>query len=278
MTSLRPRLMAMVVVALTTAGASGQDAHAPETVSIRSGTLTLRGWLWRPQGAGPFPAIAFNHGSYGTEAGDTLDPADAGKLGRLFADHGYVFLLLCRRGVGLSQDAGPPEGTLMDRARVAHGQEGRNKVQLQLLGTEALDASYLPTLAGVDPRRIGMAGHSFGGAITLLDAARDTTLRAAVVFGGAAASWGRSPGLRRRLLDAIRRTSVPVLFLHAANDYSTEPGKALAAEMQRLGKPARLKIYPAVGESPGDGHNFLFRDPAIWQDDVFAFLADSMKP
>jgi dienelactone hydrolase len=33
---------------------------------------------------------------------------------------------------------------------------------------------------------VALVGHSFGGSLTLLMAARDPTLRAAVVFGGAA--------------------------------------------------------------------------------------------
>jgi hypothetical protein len=45
----------------------------PETVQVRSGTLTLTADLWRPAGRGPFPGVLFNHGSArpaGTPAGD----------------------------------------------------------------------------------------------------------------------------------------------------------------------------------------------------------------
>src|SRR5215831_17782639 len=34
-----------------------------ETVTFRSGELTLKGSLYRPQGSGPFPAVLYNHGS-----------------------------------------------------------------------------------------------------------------------------------------------------------------------------------------------------------------------
>jgi dipeptidyl aminopeptidase/acylaminoacyl peptidase len=74
---------------------------------------------------------------------------------------------------------------------------------------------------------------------------------------------------------AVGRTPAPVFFIHAANDFSTASGEALAAEMQRLGKPHRLKIYPAVGRTAHEGHNFLYRPEATWEPDVFAFL-DSM--
>jgi hypothetical protein len=34
------------------------------------------------------------------------------------------------------------------------------------------------------------------------------------------------------------------MLLHAGNDYSTAPGKAMGDELARLGKPHVLKIYP----------------------------------
>ena len=36
---------------------------AAEPVSFPSGTLTLQGVLYKPEGPGPFPAVVYNHGS-----------------------------------------------------------------------------------------------------------------------------------------------------------------------------------------------------------------------
>ncbi len=110
----------------------------------------------------------------------------------------------------------------------------------------------------------------------LLLAERDRTLRAAVEFAGAAVSWERSPQLRVRLLAAVRRTVVPTFFIHAANDYSVAPAQVLAAEMGRLGKPHRMKIYPAYGRTPDDGHAFVYEAAPTWQPDVVAFLDEHM--
>lgn len=74
----------------------------------------------------------------------------------------------------------------------------------------------------------------------------------------------------------VRRTP-PVSFVHAANDYSTASGKALAAEMQRLGRPQRLTIYPAAGRSPREGHNFIYRNVGTWEPGVFAFLDSHLR-
>ena len=256
-----------------------QVSAGPDTVIVHSGPLRLRALVWRPGGPGPFPAVLFNHASYGTP--DPLPPGEPAVLGPVFASHGYVFLFPFRRGIGLSADQGAADGDLMDRAMEMEGPQGLNRIQLELLTGEELDEvtaalAFLRALPAVDQHRVAVAGHSFGGSLSLLLAERDTAVRAVVLFAGAAYSWERSPGLRTRLLAAARHAPA-ALFLHAANDYSTVSGTTLAAEMRRLGRPHGLKIYPAAGRSPREGHNFLYRDVATWERDVFDFLGSRLR-
>jgi hypothetical protein len=58
---------------------------------------------------------------------------------------------------------------------------------------------------------------------------------------------------------AVTEIQAPCFFIHAANDYSVNPGTALDARLARVGKPHTLKIYPPIGRSPDDGHDFPFR-------------------
>lgn len=132
--------------------------------------------------------------------------------------------------------------------------------------------SFLKTLPDVDARRVAVAGHSFGGQLTLLEASRDRTVRAAVTFGAAAASWDGSPELRDHLIRALRGLAMPVMLIQPANDYSLSPISAMDKELSRLSKPHVRKIYPAFGATQTHGHNFLYFDIARWEQDVFAFL------
>jgi hypothetical protein len=91
-----------------------------------------------------------------------------------------------------------------------------------------------------------------------------------VVFSGAGYSFDRSPELRARLLAAIDHVAAPVFFIHAENDYSLSSGKALDAHREYIGKPHRLKIYPPIGRTVDDGHDFLYLGVSIWEPDVFA--------
>jgi len=169
----------------------------------------------------------------------------------------------------------------MNSEFAAHGQEARNTLQLQLLqDREMSDAlsglSFLRALPEVDARRVAVIGHSFGGSLTLLMAEREPDLRAVVIFSAAGYSWDLSPELRARLLAAVEHIRMPVFLIHAANDYSVAPGKALDARLQQLGRPHLLKIYPPIGKTAEDGHAFPLLGVPIWEPDVFAFLDEHM--
>jgi dienelactone hydrolase len=284
----RPRFFAAAVTVLTSAlmlRAHGPPSGGPQTVVVHNGPVTLHALLFRPEGRGPFPAILLNHGSGRTrEELERLGPYEgqAETLGPVFARHGYLFLFLFRQGVGLSADQGASAIDLMNSELATHGLDARNALQLRLLENRELsDAraglAYLRNLPGCDPARVAIVAHSFGGSLTLIQAEREPNLRALVIFSGAGYSWDRSPELRTRLLAAVEHIQAPVFFIHAANDYSLDPGKVLDARLAQLGKPHQLKIYPPIGRTPDDGHNFPLIGVSIWEPDVFAFLDEHMR-
>ena len=275
----------LAFAAILATPANCQSSGGPETVVVHNGPITLHALLWRPQGRGPFPAILLNHGSGRTrEELARLGPYEgqAETLGPVFARHGYVFLFLFRQGVGLSADQGTNAVDMMNSEFAAHGQAARNALQLRLLETRELsDAAaglaFLRKLPDVDSARVAIVAHSFGGSLTILQAAKEPNLRAVVIFSGAGYSWDRSTALRARLLAAMAHIQAPVFFIHAANDYSVNPGKELDSRLEELSKPHRLKIYPPIGRTPDDGHNFPFLGVTIWEPDVFAFLDEHTR-
>src|SRR4029077_4945899 len=103
---LRGGTLAFLCARVSVALALGRAASiVPETVVVPSGKLQLKGFLWKPNGPGPFPAVLFNHGSGGVDADHTAGfpiTEAAEKLAPLFLKHGYAFLYLFRRGQGLS--------------------------------------------------------------------------------------------------------------------------------------------------------------------------------
>jgi carboxymethylenebutenolidase len=240
-----------------------------ETAIVPSGKLKLHAQIWRPEGKGEFPGILFNHGRGGTPHPEIIAP--------VFVKHGYVFLAIARRGEWISSDQGENIDNLVDQERQTKGADAAKQLQVKLMETDHLNdalsgLAYLKTLPYVDANRIAVVGHSFGGSLTLLLSERDHSIRAAVNFGGAAATWDDSSSLRERLISAVDHINTPVFFIFAANDFSTNPGKVLSAELARIKKTQQLKIYPAVGQTSNEGHALIYRAVQTWENDVFAFL------
>jgi dienelactone hydrolase len=237
-----------------------QDAGpVPELVTFSSGQRSLRGYLYRPGGNGPFPAVVFNHGS-------ERWPGDMRGQAAFYVPHGFVLFAPHRRGQGLSSGAGVWVGEhFWD-----HGQVVEDLVAQTDDVMAAVD--YVRSLPYVEGSRVAVAGCSFGGIVTLFAAERGG-IQAALDFAGGAMSWAESPELQDRMKQAARGARVPVFFVQARNDFDTTPSVVLSEEMSRAGKPMRVHVFPPNGTTHQDGHHFCFGGEAPgWGEEVLEFL------
>ncbi len=269
-------LLAVAVWLLTI---TAHAAMAPETVAFQSDDKILHGYLYMPVGKGPFPAVLYNHGgSAGLVSNAAFDA-----IAPRFTAQGWVFFAPYRRGQGLSEDAGK---YVIDQIREAEKQSpsAGDAMSVKLLSGEQLDdqlaaARWLESQTFVQAKRIAVMGNSFGGIETVLGAERYAYC-AAVNLTGAAMSWDEAPALRARLIESVRHTQAPMLFIQAENDFSTEPSKVLYASARHAHRTAQIHIYPAfngAGEGGMQGHSFAWLGVSEWFPEAFNFISTHCK-
>src|SRR5277367_1926591 len=117
------RIMIVLILSFTAAQCLAQVK--PEEVVFKSDGRQLHGFLWKPEGSGPFRAVLWNDGS---EKLPGSEPA----LATFYTSHSYVFFVPHRRGQGRS----PGEYIQDEIAKAAPRDRARTMVELQ---QEALD-------------------------------------------------------------------------------------------------------------------------------------------
>ena len=148
-------------------------ARSPKVTVSGPGGIRLGGTLTTPKdGKGPFPAVVTITGS-GQEDRDEFIPFAGGiRLFRQVAD------TLGRRGIAVLR--------LDDRGLGASGGDPRASTSADFADDIRAGLAFLRGRADIDQRRLGLVGHSEGGAIAPMIAATDANLRAMVVLAGPA--------------------------------------------------------------------------------------------
>lgn len=230
---------ALLALAATGIAGSAVGAELSEVVYTET-PETLKGYLCRPSGTGPFPAVAFNHGGVGNIMGGA--PRETCQA---LAAAGFVAFAPVRR---------------QTRSMAGH----LDDVQAGL--------AYLLGLGYVDRSRIAMAGFSRGGALTFMAAARGAPIKVAVIMASAAPP--RDSGFT---IDDAPKIRIPILLLVAENDTGSKKTlgqntvktiRQMSDALTAAGNAPKLVVYPPYG---ADGHEMFFEVGAYWKD-VLDFL------
>lgn len=257
--------LALVLVAVSTVCAQEAPPANAKPVSFSSSGGTLYGFLYVPEGKGPFPAVLWNHGS-------ERRPGWQPELASFYNSHGFVFFLPHRRGQGRS-----PGPYIMDEIHAGGDPTMAGQAQ-QTANKDVLAAlEWLKTQPEVDASRIVVSGCSFGGIQTLLTAEKGLGARAFIAFAPAAQSWGN--GTLDQILEyAVGHAKAPVFILQAKNDYSTQPTEVLGKIAKSHGGQA--KIYPRFGKTAQEAHWGFATTSAgisIWDNDVLQFIESAFR-
>jgi dipeptidyl aminopeptidase/acylaminoacyl peptidase len=127
---------------------------------------------------------------------------------------------------------------------------------------------YIRSCPFVDSRRVAIGGHSVGGLMTVIAAARRPDLAAAVsidggitwIFDGVQEGY---PAIRQVWDTEAPRIKVPILLLQGDRDAVVAPelSRYLAERLQERSAPVTLKLYP------GDHYSFPIEEIASFLDE-----------
>lgn len=250
--------------------------RVPTPFTEQGQSVTLEMVVFKPQGAGPFPAVLFNHGSTGN--GDIpamfKETWTSTLIAHFFNERGWLVAFPQRRGRGKS-DGLYDEGFNANRsAYTCHADVSLAGFDRALSDIEAASAA-LRTRTDVKADQLLIAGVSRGGILSIAAAGTqpDHYVGAINFVGGwlgdacqtAAAVNGSS----------FRRGAAfgkPTLWLYAERDsfYSMAHSRANFQRFLDAGGHGQFELYDL-----GDGRNghFLHAAPAVWQHAVDAYLS-----
>jgi dienelactone hydrolase len=232
-------------------------------------------YLGRPaSGKGPFPAMVLVHGG-------------GGKAFREWAEHwakrGYVALAMDTAGCGPNgplPDGGPGQAD-DGKFRDFTDQDVPDMWTYHAVSAVIRGVSLVASLPGVDHRRIGITGISWGGYLTCIVAGLDDRLKVAVpVYGcgflGDDSAW-KDGSLAKMSTEARARwlrdfdpsqylggVNCPILFLNGSNDFAY-PLDSYRASYRLV--PANLRHVSIVLKLP-HGHIWTFDEVDVFVDSV----------
>jgi len=239
--------------------------------------LNLVGYLYKPDGNGPFPTIIWNHGSE-TDAGEG---ENVDLLPVPFVEAGYAFFSPIRRGQGKSEGESITD-TLNNFTGEEKGQKFVELMEGGQLNDQMAGLAYAKTLPFVDKDRLAVMGCSYGGIQTLMASKLDpatTGFKAAIAISPDAESWN-NPAMQQHLTTEVApKIAMPIYLLHPAKDVSIEPGLTLGRILNESQKTFELKIFPAFGDEHLQAHCFGGGlGTKIWAPDVLRFLDQVFHP
>ncbi|HXB56339.1 MAG TPA: dienelactone hydrolase family protein [Vicinamibacteria bacterium] len=201
---------------------------AEQTVSYKSGEETVSGFLARPEGKGPFPAVVVIQEWWGLNDW-VKDQA------RALAKEGYLALAVD-----------------LYRGKVAAQQEEAHQLMMgappdRILRDLKAALASLRARPDVKKDRLGSIGWCMGGRWSLALAVEDPGLAAVVAYYGAPPTDA----------DAIAKIKAPILGNYGAEDKGPSPDqvRTFEAALKAAGKTIDAKIYEGAGHAFANVNN-----------------------
>ena len=255
-TPMKTKTLWLIALVLALVRAAATHAALPETVTFASadGKTELIGYLYRPDSAGPFPAIVLLHGRSGPYSTLKRGTYTAASLtarhrmwGRFWAAHGYAALL-----VDSFAPRGYPDG-FPKHSYSARPAEVSERFVRPLDAYGAL--AYLRSRDDIVHDSIGLHGWSNGGMTVLSTIAADAPgLVRHDPRSGFRAALAQYPSCRTQMRESDYTPYAPLLILAAADDDEVSPRvcETFSELMRARGHAVEFVMYEGAHHSYDD--------------------------
>ncbi len=231
-----------------------------ETVSFRGANSILHGYLYKPIGKEPFPAVIF-YPDARKPLMSTGPSTQFDRLAKFWTDNGFLLFI---------PDHQPRTSISTDDKK-----DDVLVQQIQGIHKDVVAATeWLKAQSFTDDTRVVMMGALFGGTHTIVAAEKGLGLRGFIPFSPATISWSTNAMLQALLRRGVRNSKVPIFLIQTQNDTSLAPSAILGKELKTKGPPNRTKVYPPFGTSNVEARNFASNGCDIWGNDVLAFVRE----
>jgi len=251
------------------------DARAPTPFVENGQPVSLEVVIYKPLGAGPFPAVMFNHGSTGNGDDPSLFRLTYTNEGvaRFFTERGWLVAFPQRRGRG-SSDGLYDEGFTPDRSRYSCLQVPALAGLERALQDANAAVDDLRARADVDATRILAAGISRGGILAVAHAARRPgVFMGAVNFVGGWIGEGCSDAVAVNRSTFIAGAASPgaTIWLYGENDpfYSVAHSRANFDAFVGAGGRGEFHVFT---RAPGLSGHLIINEPPLWAPVLDAYL------
>jgi alpha/beta superfamily hydrolase len=183
-----------------------------QSITFPCGSIQLHGYCYTPESQENFPAaiICHPHSLYG----GSMDNYIVKRLATALADNNIVSMIFNFRGVGQSQGS------------FDNGTGEQDDI------TAAID--WLLQQTPVDKDRIGLAGYSFGGGVSIPVACRDLRIKALALI---------SPVINEDAVKILRTCNKPKIFIIGEYDDVTTPA-TIEIACNNAAEPKLHKLIP----------------------------------
>lgn len=272
--------LSLIAVLLGTAGLGAAEVINPPEygrVTYMSGDRMFYGYIFRPEGKGPYPTVLWNHGHRGKV--DMVGIKEYAGIAKAFTSGGYAVFLPDRHTIDIRENE---YSTEMQNLLINSSDDAEIKqkqyVELVRINEQDILAAlrWLQGQAWVDTNRVVMAGWSSGAHQSLLVCNQNLGVRAYLAFSPAAMTWSSTPWIQGALQSSVRDTQAPIFIIQTTNDKSLQPVKVLGEILSRKSPVHRTKIYPAIGSNDSQQNSFCILGWESWGYDVISWLDDTM--